>query len=219
VSPTPKIPARSASAPASHEFAETFVPQSDGAEAARAEAASLGLECVSTGTAATLTFLAATIRARSVVEIGTGTGVASLALLAGMAADGVLTSIDAETDLQLRARHALAGVGVPTRRARLIAGQALEVLPKLTDGAYDLVFVDGDALEYVEYVAQAARLLRSGGLLVLNHALWEGRVAEAADDADEPLIIREALDAVRADEGFTPVLLPVGDGLLVAVRS
>ena len=93
------------------------------------------------------------------------------------------------------------------------------MLPKLTDGAYDLVFVDGDPLEYVEYVAQAERLLRSGGLLVLHHALWQGQVADERNSDDEPLIIREALAAVLADESFTPALLPVGDGLLVAVHS
>ena len=143
----------------------------------------------------------------------------AVALLEGMAPDGVLTSIDNEAELQLAARQVLTEAGVARARARLIAGDALGVLPKLTDGAYDLVVVDGDPLEYVEYVAQAVRLLRSGGVLALHHALWDGKVADPANEEDEPLIIREALDAVRALEGFTHVLLPVGDGLLVAVKG
>ena len=215
----PKNPSRASAIAATLAFAEAFVAESDGAEAARRRADDLGVECISTGVAATLTLLARVVNARAVAEIGTGTGVSALALLAGMASDGVLTSIDAEAEHQLAAREVLTAEGVPSRRVRLIAGQALSVLPKLTDGAYDLVYIDGDPLEYVEYVAQAQGLLRPGGVLVLHHALWQDMVADERNEDDEPLIIREALEAVLADESFTPALLPVGDGLLVAVRN
>lgn len=219
VNPAPKNSPRAASLSATLAYAEAFVAEPDGAEAARQRAEELGVEAISTGVAATLTLLARTVSARAVAEIGTGTGVSALALLAGMAAEGVLTSIDAEAEHQLAAREVLTAEGVPSRRVRLIAGQALNVLPKLTDGAYDLVYVDGDPLEYVEYVAQAERLLRPGGVLVLHHALWQGLVADDRNFDDEPLIIREALAAVLDNELFTPALLPVGDGLLVAVKS
>lgn len=215
----PKNSRRAASLPATIAYAEAYVPESDGAALARRRAAELGVECISSGVASLLTFLARTLSARTVAEIGTGTGVSGLALLAGMAADGVLTSIDSEPENQVAAREVVTGEGIAARRVRLIAGQALNVLPKLTDGAYDIVYVDGDPLEYVEYVAQGQRLLRSGGLLVLHHALWLGLVADEQNFDDEPLIMREALAAVQADESFTPVLLPVGDGLLVAVKS
>ena len=204
-------------APISIEFAESFGPACSGSFVARDKAFDLGIEPVSEGVATTLTLLARAINATSVVEIGTGTGTSALALLTGMAGDGVLTSIDPETEAQLTAREILTAGGVPTRRARLICGQALSVLPKLTDHAYDLIFVDGDPLEYVEYVDQSLRLLRSGGVLVLNHALWRDEVADEAIDADEPLIIREALDAVTAVDGVITALWPIGDGLLVAV--
>lgn len=219
VNPAPKNPGRAASLSTTFAYAEAFVAESDGAESARQRADDLGVECISSGVAAVLTFLAKTLSARAVAEIGTGTGVSGLALLAGMAPDGVLTSIDSESENQVAAREVLTAEGIPTRRVRLIAGQALNVLPKLTDGAYDIVYIDGDPLEYVEYVAQAERLLRPGGLLILHHALWQGLVADERNFEDEPLIIREALQAVLSDESFTPVLLPVGDGLLVAVRS
>jgi predicted O-methyltransferase YrrM len=219
VNPAAKSSPRTASLSASLAYAEAFVAETDGAESARQRAEELGVDCISTGVAAALTLLARITGARTVVEIGTGTGVSALALLAGMAPDGVLTSIDSEAEHQLFAREVLADQGVAGRRVRLIAGQALNVLPKLTDGAYDIVYVDGDPLEYVEYVAQAQHLLRPGGLLVLHHALWQGLVADERVDDDEPLIIREALEAVLADDAFTPALLPLGDGLLVAVRG
>lgn len=219
VNPVPKPGTKPTAQDPSWAFAEGFVPESDSASTARRAAHDLGLTPASQGVASVLTFLARAINAKAVVEIGTGTGVSGLALLAGMARDGILTSIDIETEHQVAARQMFTAVGVVTRRARLIAGAALNVLPKLSDGAYDLVFIDGDPLEYVEYVAQAQRLLRPGGMLVLHHALWNGFVADERNEDDEPVIIREALDAVAGIGGFTPVLLPVGDGLLCAVKS
>ena len=211
--PTPSIPHTAASA-----YAEAFVPESAAAATARTAAQSLGIGAISPGTATLLTFLASSIDARTVVEVGTGAGVASLALLAGMA-DGTLTSIDTEPEHQAAARRILTDAGIPARRARLIAGAALQVLPKLSDGAYDLVFVDADPLEAVEYVEEALRLLRPGGLLVIYHALSGGRVADASNEDDDTVIMREALAAVADSEALSPVLLPVGDGVLVARRG
>ena len=204
---------------ASAAFAEAFVHEDEPLRHARASSAAMGQDAVSHGVASLLRLLAATIGARAVVEIGTGTGVSGLALLEGMAADGVLTSIDTEPEHHTAARAAFTAAGIPPRRVRLIAGSALQVLPKLSDRAYDLVLVDGDPLEYVEYVEEALRLLRPGGLLLLHHALAGGRVADAANEDDETVIIREALTAVSDSEELSPVLLPVGDGLLVARRS
>ena len=102
--------------------------------------------------------------AKAVVEIGTGSGVSGLALFAGMQPDGVLTSVDIEPEHQHAARKAFLSLGIPTQRFRLISGAALSVLPRLSDGAYDMVFIDADKSEYPEYVEQGLRLLRHGGL-------------------------------------------------------
>ncbi|MBP8919454.1 MAG: O-methyltransferase [Micropruina sp.] len=186
---------------------------------ARAASRQLALGSASQGVTSALTFFARLLQARHVVEIGTGAGVSGLALIRGMAPDGILTSIDLENEHQVAARQIFSAEGVATRRVRLIAGSALNVLPKLSDGVYDMVVVDGDPLEFVEYVDQSQRLLRSGGLLVLHHALWKGQVADEANEDDETLIIREALQAVQEMPEFTATLLPVGDGLLAAVKS
>ena len=200
-------------------FAESFAGESDAGRAARRRADEVGAEVIGTGVATALTLLARAVNARAAVEIGTGTGVSAAALLSGMDPDGVLTSIDPDADDQLVAREVLATAGIPARRARLITGQPLLVLPKLSDSAYDLVYVDGDPLEYVEYVAQGERLLHSGGIFVMHHALWGGLVADDRNEDDEPLIIREALVAIQESGVFTTALLPIGDGLLVAVRD
>ena len=97
-------------------------------------------------------------------------------------------------------------------------GPALSVLPRLSDGAYDMVFIDADKAEYAEYVEEGLRLLRHGGVLALDNALWHDRTADEGHIDEETEAIRKALNAVRDNEDLVASLLPVGDGLLVAVR-
>jgi predicted O-methyltransferase YrrM len=211
--------AKPAAQVASWAYAEQFIPESEAARAARATALERGHVPVSRGAAQTLTVLARLMRAKAVVEVGTGVGVASLALFAGMDPTGTLTSIDPENDNLQAARAAAKQAGIRSQRQRFIAGHTLEVLSRLTDGAYDLVYVDGDPLEYGEYVEQALRILRPGGLLVLYHALLGDTVAKESILDDETLIVRETLEALREMTDLTTVLLPVGDGLVVTVKA
>lgn len=213
-----KTSPKSAPKPASWAFAEDFVEESEAAAAARAQAEPFGVTALGRGAASALTVLARTVQARAVVEIGTGSGVSGLALFAGMQPDGILTSVDVESEHQQAARKSFLAVGIPARRFRLIAGAALSVLPKLSDGAYDLVLVDADKLEYPDYVDQGVRLLRHGGLLVVANALLGDRTADPADTDEETEAVRNALAAVQENEDLVPALLPVGDGLLIAVK-
>lgn len=204
---------------ASWSYAEDhIVPPPEVAEA-RDEAIVAGLTPITPGVAATLRVLAKAVGAKAVVEIGTLMGASGLSFLEAMGSDGVLTSIDVETDNQLPARAFFTRAGFASSRFRLIAGSPIDVMPKLRDGAYDIVFINGDKLEYVEYVAGALRLLRHGGLLIVNDVLWHNRVADEGDESDESIIIREALEAVTASESYTQTLLSVGNGLLVAVKD
>lgn len=171
---------------------------------------------ISPGAGAALRFLAAVLDARAVVEIGTGTGVSGLWLLRGMRPDGVLTSVDTEAEHQRLAKETLKEAGVPAQRARMIPGAALEVLPRLTDGHYDLVFADGDKEEYPDYLTEALRLLRPGGVVAFDNALWHDKVADPAQRDPETVAVRDLGQRIRDDENLVPVLLPVGDGLLLA---
>jgi predicted O-methyltransferase YrrM len=135
-----------------------------------------------------------------------------------MRADGVLTSIDIESEHQRLARTAFAEAGIAPNRTRLISGAALDVLPRLTDTAYDMVFCDGDNTENGDYLQQALRLLRVGGIVAFDNALWHNRVADPAQRDPETLAIRDVCRFVRDDERLVPALLPVGDGLLAAVK-
>ena len=185
---------------------------------ARERASELGCAPVLPGSGAVLSVLAASIQARAVVEIGTGTGVGSLYLLRGMPADGVLTTIDVEVEHQRAAKEAFAEAGIRPTRTRAISGRALDVLPRLTDGAYDLVFIDADKEGYPAYVEEALRLLRPGGVVALDNALWHDRVADPARRDELTTVVREVGRALRKDDRVLTAMLPTGDGLLLGVR-
>lgn len=152
------------------------------------------------------------------MEIGTGCGVSGIWLLRGMPPDGVLTSVDVEPEHQRLARQAFAEAGFAANRCRLIGGRALDVLPRLTDGGYDLVYCDADKQEYPDYLSAALRLLRPGGIVTFDNALWHGRVADLAYQDEDTTAIREVCEQLRSAEQLVPLLLPVGDGLLAGVK-
>ncbi len=200
-------------------YCEDFVEEDDVLLRARQRAAELGTDAVSPGAGALLRVLTAAIAAQAVVEIGTGTGVGSLWLLGGMPDSGVLTTIDAEAEHHRAAKQAFAEAGIKTTRTRTIAGRATDVLTRLTDGAYDLVFVNAEPEDVPTLVGQAYRLLKPAGLLVVNDALWYDRVAGPARRDDQTTAMRSVGKQVRDDERLRTALVPVGGGLLIAVRT
>ncbi|WP_418278006.1 O-methyltransferase [Isoptericola jiangsuensis] len=185
---------------------------------ARDRGAELGAPAVTPATGALLRVTAAAVQARAVVEIGTGSGVASLWLLRGMAPDGVLTTIDPDAAHQRAAKAAFAEEGVPAPRTRMIARTASQVLPRLADGAYDLVLVSTEPHELGTCLDAAVRLLRPGGVLALTDALLGGRVTDATARDDATHDARRALAALRDDDRLVPAMVPLGGGLLLAVR-
>ena len=175
--------------------------------------AEFAVAAVTPAVGAALRLLAATARARAVVEIGTGLGVSGLWLLDGMRPDGVLTTVDVEPDHQAMAKQSFAAAGHSPGRTRLIAGSARTVLPRLADDAYDLVFVDGAMEDYPHCVSAAHRLLHEDGLLVLNNALG-GATSDLAAHT-----VRELIAYLREAHEWTPTLLPIGTGLLCATKN
>lgn len=203
---------------ASLSYAEDFITPHPVIEQAQRRGEELGATPVGTGTGAALRLLAAAVQARHVVEVGTGAGSSGLWLLQGMPRDGILTSIDTEPEHQRAAKEAYAAAGIPAQRTRVIRGDAAAVLSRLTDGAYDMVLVDADKTSYPVYTTEAIRLLRTGGVLAVDNMLWHDSVADPAARDETTTVLRDLGKELREDERLVPALLPVGDGLFVAVR-
>ncbi len=204
--------------PASWAYAEDFLTEPPAVEAARRRAEELGCTPIGVAGGAALRLLTGALRARTVCEIGTGAGVSGLWLLDGMTPEGVLTTIDVEPAHQRAARTSFRDAGIAPQRTRVIMGKALAVLPRLADSAYDLVFIDARKDEYPDYVEQGIRLLRSGGVLALDNMLWHDAVADPTARDETTTTLRDLGKALRADERLHTTLLPVGDGLLTAVK-
>lgn len=184
--------------------------------AARARSEEADIPAVPPETGALLRFLARVTHAKAVAEIGAGGGYSGLWFLGGMDPKGILTTIEVDSGNLALAQQAYAEAHAASR-VRSIHGPALQVLPRLADDAYDIVFIDAVKTEYPEYLEHARRLLRPGGLMLADNVLWSGRVADPLVDDEETAALRRFNELVHADEEFASYLLPVGDGILAAV--
>ena len=187
--------------------------------AARERAVEIGAGAVTPAVGALLSLLAKLRAAKAVAEVGTGAGVSGLWLLSGMSDDGVLTTIDIEPEYQRLAKQAFSEAGIGPSRTRLISGRAQEVLTRLADESYDLVFIDADPIDQPDYVVEGMRLLRPGGVIVVHRAALGGRAGDPEARDAEVAAVREAARLIAEDERLTPALVPLGDGLLAAVRD
>lgn len=206
-----------ASAAASRDYLESYLAEDDVLQTARDAGHRLGCTPIGAAGGATLRLLASIIGARAVVEIGTGAGVSGLWLLRGMAPGGVLTTVDVSAEHQRVARATFRAAGVAGPRTRVITGAAADVLPRLTDGVYDLVFADASKSEYADYLTEALRLLRPGGIVAFDNVLWHDRAADPTVHDEDTDAVREVTRAVHDHELLDSAMLGVGDGLLVAV--
>jgi len=204
--------------PTSWAYAEDYTGEDEVVTGARTSAADSGIAPIGPGAAAALSLLAAGVGAKAVVEIGTGTGVSGLALLRGMRTDGTLTTVDIDAENQRLARKTFLDAGVPSNRFRLIAGAGLDVVTRLTDGHYDLVFCDADRRENTAYLHEALRLLRPGGVVAFAGILTGGRVADPAVRDPDTTALRDLIRAVRDNDDLVSALLPTSEGLLAASK-
>jgi predicted O-methyltransferase YrrM len=210
---------RSSRAEAIVTHAEQSISEDAITAAARERAEDSGAGAVTPAVGALLSVLAKVASAKSVVEVGTGAGVSGLWLLSGMRDDGVLTTIDVEPEHQRLAKQAFSEAGIGPSRTRLIGGRAQDVLTRLADDSYDLVFIDAEPVDQPQFVAEGVRLLRSGGAIVVHRAALGGRAGDAGATDKEVGAVREAARLIAEDERLTPVLIPLGDGLLAAARD
>ncbi len=196
-------------------YVQDFAPEDEVLRAARARSEETGIPAVPPATGAVLRWVADLLRARHVVEVGSGGGYSGLWLLGGMDPRGALTTIEIDPDRYALTQRTFAAAKL-SDRVRMMLGPALAVLPKLADANYDIVFLDAVKAEYPGYLEHAKRLLRPDGLLLADNVLWGGRVADESVTDEDTRGLRAFNDAVRSDPDLHGVILPVGDGLLAA---
>lgn len=219
-------PADETPGPSRASLAESLVAHAEGSisedsvlAAARERAEDIGAGAVTPAVGALLSMLARLSGGKAVVEVGTGAGVSGLWLLSGMRDDGVLTTIDIEPEHQRIAKQGFLQGGVGPSRTRLISGRAQDVLTRLADESYDLVFIDAEPIDQPDFVVEGIRLLRPGGVIVVHRAALGGRAGDPAAQDAEVAAVREAARLIAEDERFSPVLVPLGDGILAAARD
>ena len=157
--------------------------------------------------------------ARRAIEVGVFTGYSSLAVALAMPPDGRLLALDVSAVYTAVARRHWQETGVADRielviapardtlDARLAAGEA---------GQYDFAFIDADKTGYLAYYERLLKLLRPGGLIVVDNTLWDGEVANPANREADTVALREFNDFLHQDPRIDLALLPVGDGLTLA---
>ena len=153
--------------------------------------------------------------ARRILEIGTFTGYSSTAMALALPDDGRITCLDVSREWTERAQQAWADAGVADR-VDLRIGPAVESLGELEDDSFDLAFIDADKTGYDADYSGCLRVVRPGGLILIDNVLQSGRVTDPAADDENVRAIRALNERIAADERVDFVLLPLADGLTMA---
>jgi predicted O-methyltransferase YrrM len=156
------------------------------------------------------------IGARRILEIGTFTGYSSTAMALAMPPDGRITCLDVSREWTDRARQTWQDAGVADR-VELRIGPAAESLAALDGASFDLAFIDADKTSYDVYYEGCLRVVRPGGVILIDNVLQGGRVTDDAAEDDSVVAIRALNEKIAADERVDMTLLPVADGLTLAL--
>jgi len=160
--------------------------------------------------------LVRSLRARRVLELGTFTGYSSISMALALPSGGRVITCDVNAETTAIARRYAEEAGVADRIDYRL-GPGLETIAQL-DGPFDLVFIDADKPNYVNYYEATLPLLAEGGLIVADNTLWSGRVIDETDDEDTTQAIRAFNDHVAEDARVEHVLLTVRDGMNLVWR-
>lgn len=199
-------------------FSNSFVPETEVIQRARSRGVEIGAYDTTSAVGSLLRYLTHLIGANSIVEVGTGAGVSGLWIFQTLSQKGLLTSIDDEVENAKLAKQAFDEAGISASRYRLITGNSREVVGKLADSLYD-IFVLRSNTDLLENVENAYRSLRPGGILVIDRALLAGKVADPTQRDPETIAYKEVIKMIKeSSDHWLPMLLPVGDGVLVATK-
>jgi|TARA_B110000902_G_scaffold20266_1_gene22913 predicted O-methyltransferase YrrM len=165
-----------------------------------------------------LSVLSKLIRPKAILEIGTYTGYSALCLAEGLSADGVLHTIDINEELVDFQRRYFNKSDYGSQIFQHL-GPAVDIIPTL-DTHFDLVFMDADKPNYINYFHQIIDKLNPGGVILSDNVLWSGKVIETLDSNDTSTrIVLDYNKLLKEDQRLETVLLPIRDGLTVSIRK
>lgn len=160
-----------------------------------------------------LSIISRLIQPKTILEIGTFTGYSALCLAEGMAKDGKLITIDRNEELMYLPKKYF-DQSPYADQIDFKIGNALDVLDELKDEIYDLVFIDADKSNYINYYEKVIGQVRKGGVLLVDNVLWYGKVLEEAKPNDKDTqVLKEFNDKVAKDDRVEVVILPIRDGI------
>lgn len=168
-----------------------------------------------------MALLARAVNARRAIEIGVFTGYSSLAVALALPADGKLVACDINEEWTSMARRYWEKAGVASRVELKLApaqGTLDSLIAAGESGTYDFAFIDADKSRYMAYYERCLTLLRKGGLIVVDNTLWSGKVADESAGDEDTRALRAFNDAVHRDSRVAMSLLPIGDGVTLALK-
>ena len=183
---------------------------------AEAKAAGIPAIWISAAQASLMQILLRAIGARRVLEVGTLAGYSAIAMARALPKDGRVDTIELEARHADFAERQVAASDV-AGRVTVHRGAGLDVLPRLKDGAYDAAFLDADKGNYAGYLKHSLRLLRPGGLVMVDNAFAFGQLFEERPTDREVGAVRSFNDVMAREPRVQAVIVPIGDGLWVGV--
>lgn len=162
-----------------------------------------------------LSMISKLIRPKTILEIGTFTGYATMCLAEGLAPDGKIITIDRNEELIYLPKKYFAESEF-ANQIEVKLGNALDVLDELQNETYDLVFIDADKSNYINYYEKVLTQMNSGGVILADNVLWYGKVLEEAKPNDKDTkTLQELNDLVANDPRVESLILPIRDGISI----
>lgn len=162
----------------------------------------------------TLSMISNLVRPDRILELGTFTGYSALCLAEGLSDYGVLTTIDKDDEL-IGIQEEFFAKSPYRDKIERRTGPALDILPGL-EGPYQLIFIDADKENYMNYLPLVLNLCEIGSLILIDNMLWEGKVLDPAPEDKQTQVIVKLTESIKNNPRLKQVLLPVRDGLMVA---
>lgn len=158
------------------------------------------------------------IKAEQVIEVGTYAGYSAMALALGIEPDGHVVSLEVNPEHAALAKKLLSTSEIG-QRVEVVEGDATQILPSMPDGAFDAAFIDADKANYGLYLKECMRLLRPGGLLMVDNAFAYGKLLAKEEVKDDVWAIRAFNTLMSRQKNIRSLIVPMGDGMWVGVKE